>query len=85
MEKYIEVYNRYAHIDVVINKEKTIFTLVQPDLFKLEITPQDLCKLNVDYVISQADISEYNIKNKISFKEVYNEDGFIINRLTCDI
>lgn len=56
--KYVDIYNRYAHIIVPIyNPEKELVTLVSPDALELNIDPCDekLRILNVKYYISTKD------------------------------
>ena len=45
-----KIYNRYAHIPAILTNEPTKFTLVQEDLFKVDLNPLDLPKLNVTHI-----------------------------------
>jgi hypothetical protein len=72
-EIYNDVYNRYAHVVVELCKEETSFELKQDDLFKLNLSYQDLETAGIKYVVSdrrlEADSTE------VSFKELYEEAG----------
>lgn len=74
-KKYINVYNRYAHILLELS-ETTSFQLLSPDLFRAHLTVNDLKILNIKYILTKTDL---NAKDGI-FKEVYgkDKDGFYI-------
>lgn len=58
--EYKEIYNRYAHITVVLTEEKTEFELLTPDHFKLHLNPDDLSVLGVKYIVSSNDLIKFN-------------------------
>lgn len=58
--KYKEIYNRYAHITVVLTEEETKFELLNPDHFKVHLNTKDLSVLGVNYIVSSNDLLEFN-------------------------
>ena len=75
--KYEQIYNRYAHICVNLTEEQTSFVLVQPDFYILNLSIDDVYKLDIKYIVSETKI---NYK-KMNLKERYNEDGIYIYSL----
>ena len=75
--KYEQIYNRYAHISVNLTEEQTNFVLVQPDFYILNLNFDDVYKLDVKYIVSEAKINYKNLK----LIEKYNEDGIYIYSL----
>ncbi len=71
--EYESVYNRYCHILISINREKSKekFQLMQFDVMKINLQPDDLAVLNVDYIITRNDLSKLNGDN-IIFTEKYS-------------
>lgn len=56
-----EIYNRYAHITINLTHDETRFEPPEtPDVFTLSLNPSDLQKLNVKYIMSFRDLSEFN-------------------------
>ena len=81
-KKYNKVYNRYAHIDMELDNKNTKFELISPDHFKLKITPEDLCKLKVNYATSIKSLDEYNNSN-VTFTSKYHKDNIYIYKVNC--
>jgi len=52
--KYERTYNRYAHVWVQVAAGETRFEFKQNDVFILYITPEDLRKVGVRYVLSNG-------------------------------
>ncbi|MCC6346098.1 MAG: hypothetical protein IT388_02800, partial [Nitrospirales bacterium] len=50
--KYVQAYNRYAHISLRIAEKDIRFEVLQPDLFTVFISPEDLRRVGVRYVLS---------------------------------
>ena len=78
--KYVDIYNRYAHIIVPIyNPEKELVTLVSPDALELNIDPCDekLRILNVKYYISTKDSFTNSCLTKL--KQIYKIVIYIRN------
>lgn len=66
--KYEEVYNRYAHIQVILSNN-TDFKLISPDLYEAYLTYQNLKDLNVKYYytmekLTEEQLSEFNLSKK---------------------
>ncbi len=55
-----EIYNRYAHIQVVLTNEPTSFLLAKTDEFVIKLNPDDLSKLGVKYLLSPRDLTQFN-------------------------
>lgn len=81
-KKYNKVYNRYAHIDMELDNKNTKFELISSDHFKLKITPEDLCKLKVNYATSLKSLDEYNNSN-VTFTSKYHKDNIYIYKVNC--
>ncbi|HEY5524117.1 MAG TPA: hypothetical protein VIK26_02150, partial [Clostridium sp.] len=70
-DEYENTYNRFAHIIVEITENKNSFELVQADVFKVYININELDKTGIKYFMSGKDLSEFNKKGKVVFKELY--------------
>lgn len=81
-KEYADIYNRYANISVSLTRSTTYFELPQPDLFVLNINVDDLCVLNVNYMVTKEDVSSY-VSATTGLTEVYNEDRLIIYKVVC--
>ncbi len=84
-EKYLDVYNRYAHVTVDIVDEaegagKEKFSLAAPDNFNVNMTTEDLETLGVSYVLSREDLSKYS-DSVASFLELFSGDGYHVYSL----
>lgn len=68
--KYREIYNRYAHIDIELTKDYTEFVMGNAaDAFTIRLNDDDLDTLNVKYILSLKDhtLDQFNDKlTKIS-------------------
>ena len=77
-QMYRDVYNRYAHISVLLTTEPaTSFTLNLPDYFTVHLNINDLKKLSVKYILTYTDLKEYRSSN-IEFIELFRDRGLII-------
>ncbi len=81
-EENKEIYNRYAHITVVLNKDETSFTYLGPDQFRVNLNPVDVCTLKVDYLSSLNDITSFNQKN-VNFQLIYKNDNINLYKVNC--
>ncbi|HFR3655195.1 TPA: hypothetical protein ACHVEU_002213, partial [Streptococcus suis] len=62
--QYDEIYNRYAHVIIELtNSEETVFELLHPDAFKVQLPITKLKDLNVTYFVSIRDLSVFNTEN----------------------
>lgn len=75
-KKYEEVYNRYAHIMMVLvedeNKIANKFELVTTDRIKVYVTPEDLKNMNIKYIFTVGIMENFNRENQ-TFELIYNE------------
>lgn len=76
-EKVKEIYNRYAHILVNIIKEETNLELVISDTYRINLNYKQLKDLNVKYVLSSRDLSEFS-DSEIQLEELYKEENMYI-------
>lgn len=74
-KKYEEIYNRYAHIEIILTKEETSFELVQGDYFKCLLNPKDFDKIDFKYIIISKEIDK-NFKEYVH--EIYQNDNIWI-------
>ncbi len=70
--QYEEVYNRYAHVTVdLLTEGETSFSLNVVDNFTIHIAPQDLSKMEIDYVIAEEELELDN--PYYTLEKVYDE------------
>ena len=75
--KYVKIWNRYEHVKVVFSDgDETSFSLLQNDQIEIELAWKDLVLLNVDYIVSQEEISADN--PWFQLKKEYDEAGVYI-------
>lgn len=77
-EQYNDIYNRYEHVAVNIVSNSTEFILNQDDYITINLNYEDVCKINVDYLVTNNSNSNYN-----SFDLIYNEYGIKIFETNC--
>ena len=73
--KYNDIYNRYAHITVnIISNTNRInkFELLSADHFQLNLTLEDLIKINTKYILSDINLKNFNMENIKLIKQVDN-------------
>lgn len=72
--KSFDDYNRYAHIFIKLSKDdSTSFALVNADMFNVTLNINDLKDLNVSYIASDEDISDFSTEN-VEFDEIYKNE-----------
>ncbi|MDO5828031.1 MAG: hypothetical protein Q4Q19_07210 [Methanobrevibacter sp.] len=72
--EFEDVYNRYAHMNVNLSaNESSKFERVpgREDIISLTLNVNDLEKLNVTYIESEQDLSEYSNDN-VEFEKIYS-------------
>lgn len=77
--KYIDVYNRYEHVAVNIVDKSTEFILNQADYITINLNYNDVCKINVDYIVTNNSNEYYN-----EFELIYDEYGIKIFNTNCE-
>jgi len=74
-ERYENIYNRYAHVELRITDEKTYFKLVQNDVFTVYLSINDLEKTGIKYIISKGVLKGFDKKlsliDKVENDELY--------------
>lgn len=78
-----DIYNRYAHLTVNITNDNTFVEKMYEDHIILNINKKDICKLDLDYLVTQENkLEQYN--NEVAqYKNIYNEYGMNIYKLNC--
>lgn len=74
-KKYESIYNRYAHVIISLTETETKFTLLQPDLFKLDLNIEDIKKMDIDYIYSNNKIPRNLSEN---LEKIYDKDNSYI-------
>ena len=74
------IYNRYAHIQLQINKNENSIELIGQDNISLKITLEKLKELNIKYILTRRNLKEFETE-EIKLNEIYSEMGMIIYRL----
>lgn len=79
--KYNDVYNRYAHVEVNLVEQPSSFELYQDDLFKVNLSLDDLDEWNVKYIITKEEVVVQS--REFSTKVIYSDslDGFKIYKV----
>ena len=65
------MYNRYAHINVVLTQDNDEFQLIGSDHFRLNLNIDSVNKLSVKYILSNRDINKFS-DEKVTFNEIYS-------------
>ncbi len=76
-KKYEKVYNRYAHINVVLTQNNDEFQLIGPDHFCLNLNVDSINKLSIKYILSNRDINNFS-NERIKFNEIYSIENLKI-------
>lgn len=77
---YDEVYNRYAHLTINLTKNDTKAELMYQDHVILDLNVNKLKELDVDYILTVQDLSDYQTNN-IHLDEIYSEYGIFVYKL----
>lgn len=71
--KYYDIYNRYAHIMVNFTNDETTFNLPFGDQVLVNLNVNDLQKLDVKYILTKDDLSNFD-NNNVKFTLTKNID-----------
>ncbi len=81
-KKYKSIYNRYAHITVnLVPEYDDKFVLLNPDVFEVNMTLDDLDVLNIKYIFTRNELENYN-DDTHKFNEVYSYDEYKVYKIT---
>lgn len=84
LEEDKEIYNRYSHLLIDLTTGKTSIKLNYEDQIGLFLNNNDVCKLDLDYLLTMGKtLEEYN-NEKIKFSRIYNQDGILIYSVRCN-
>lgn len=72
-----EIYNRYAHIRIQLQLEKTEFVLDAPDSFTVHLKVDDLKKLGVTYILTNQDLTKLQTE-QIQYEKLYEQENYFI-------
>lgn len=78
--KYSDIVNRYAHIYMTLTEDETNFELILPDYFQANINKDEICKLNIDYIVSPVDMTQYGLSN---IEKIYGLENVLIYKVDC--
>jgi hypothetical protein len=80
--QYEEVYNRYAHTNLIFTDEKSSMVLNYPDNFTLNLSYDDIPVTGAKYILSLQDLSQLDISNSnIIFELIYMENSCYIYKI----
>lgn len=80
--QYNEVYNRYAHIGIIIKESgEPEFKLVTTDSFTLYITFEDLRQVGVSYVAAMTNLDEYAENAACAVEKISDRNDIYIYRI----
>lgn len=81
--KYEDIYNRYAHIKMVIDSriDNAEFILQRPDSFTVKITEDDLKSLGIKYIVRNVYEKDLVLNNGIIVNEIYKDNLYKVYKL----
>ena len=81
--KYEDIYNRYAHIKMVIDSriDNAEFILQRPDSFIVKITEDDLKSLEIKYIVRNVYEKDLVLNNGIIVNEIYKDNLYKVYKL----
>lgn len=83
-DKYEDVYNRYAHIRVKIEKEqkniKEKFVLTFADAYTVYLIPNELKTLEVKYIFTTNDLEKFTT-NEVQFQKKWSNETYKIYKV----
>lgn len=79
-KKYEDVYNRYAHVSILLIDSETSFELLREDSMLINLNYSDICITEANYLVSTFSLED----KKEYYTEVYNENDMYIYKTTCE-
>lgn len=77
-----EIYNRYAHITINLTHDTTHFdALTSLDGFTININPSDLQSLDVKYIVTFRDLTEFNSES-VQFNKIEGNNNIYIYQVS---
>jgi hypothetical protein len=76
--QYNQIYNRYAHVEIVLTEEPTSFNLIGADYMHINLSYDDVQKTGVSYFYSLAPLES---KDGLELHLIYNEYGSYIYQI----
>ncbi len=73
-EEIKNIYDRYAHITMYLVKDDTKLELIGPDHYKIYLNYKQLKDLNVTYIVSSRDLTEFS-DDTIEISQKYLDSG----------
>lgn len=77
-----KIYNRYAHISIVLSDKPTEFILNGDDYFTVKLNAADLPKLEARYIFSRDGALENFSTPKIKIQKIYEDAGSYIYEIS---
>ena len=78
LEEYEDVYNRYAHVQIVFTEEESSMEIVSMDTIRLNLNYDQIKDMDIDYIVSTQKIED---KDGVSFDKIYNHSGMLIYKV----
>ena len=79
--KYEEIYNRYAHVNVVFTNEETSFELIQADFMQVNLSYKDVEKIDAKYLLTLEALNVDTNNQYVEFEKIYEENGSSIYQI----
>lgn len=73
-KKYFNIYNRYAHINLVLTTNSTSFKLLHPDSIQINLNISYMKKMNIKYILTKTNLNTVFKNNDIYFYNIYSKD-----------
>ena len=82
-KNYAEIWNRYAHLAITLNNDSPSVLLNGQDYYTIIMNTNNLCELNVDYLLtSDAGLGSLS-SDKVSINNIYSNDNMFIFAVDC--
>ena len=80
---YEQIWNRYAHISISITDEDSYPELTFADSITLHLNTEDICKLDIKYLLSSNKKLESYSSKKVDITNIYNYDNMNVYNVVC--